>query len=71
VAVVPDSAGEVDQDVTGVERDPVDAAVEQSMGDGVPGCRATRQVLVCHHPDPLRILLGHGTMVFAVSRTVP
>jgi hypothetical protein len=63
VPVGASSAVQVDVDVFGLEREPVDAAVEQSIGDGAHRRRATRQVLVCQHCDPLRILIRHRTIV--------
>lgn len=63
VPVGASSAVEVDVDVFEAEREPVDAAVEQSISDGALRCRAPRQVLVCQYGDPLRILIRHSAMV--------
>jgi len=63
VSVGASSAVQVDVDVFQAAGQPVDAAVEQSIGDGVGRCRAARQVLVGQDGDPLRILIHHGTIV--------
>jgi len=63
VSVGPSSAIQVDVDVFGLEGKPVDAVVEQSIGDGAYRRRATRQVLVYQHCDPRRILISHGPIV--------
>jgi hypothetical protein len=68
VSVGAASAVQVDADVFQGAREPVDAVVDQSIGDGAHRSRTARQVLVCQHCDPFRILNRHVTIVFGARR---
>ena len=68
VSVVALSAGQVDAHVSRLERHPVDAVIEQSIDERLLWRRATCQILVRQHGDPLRILIHHVTIVFRRAR---